>query len=393
MAHPRDPLTIAFPFAGDSVGGSHISVLGLLRHLDRSRFRPLVITEVPEGRIAKMFSQFEMIADPGARTSTFAPGQPIGLSKFIRTLAFLPARVRLLKDWGVSVVHSNDGRTHAHWALAARLAGIPLLWHHRGDPGALGLRLAAPLFASRVLAVSGFSKPRPGWWSAHAKSEVVHSPFDTSVAVDRSKARMRLCGELGVGPDTLLVGFFASFVPRKRPILFVDAVVELEKRLRRPVLGLMFGDSTKNPEVAEELDRRVKSADAARLIRILGFRDDGAFWIGACDQLMVPAVNEPFGRTLVEAMLVGTPVIAVASGGNVEALEGGRGVLVAPDDACALADAAARLAVEEGETREMAALAQADARRRFGDSYHAARVSEIYEELAGAATRPSAAIA
>jgi glycosyltransferase involved in cell wall biosynthesis len=67
-------------------------------------------------------------------------------------------------------------------------------------------------------------------------------------------------------------------------------------------------------------------------VKLMGYRSPGPFWIAACDQLVVPAVGEPFGRTLVEAMLVGTPVVAARSGGNMEALEGGMGLLVEPDD-------------------------------------------------------------
>lgn len=382
MPSLTEAITIAFPFSGDSIGGSHFSVLGLLKHLDSSRFRPLVITEIPDGQIATMFSEFETIADSGARaTSAFVPGQPIGPSKLMRTLSSLPARIQQLKKYNVALVHSNDGRTHAQWALAARLAGIPLLWHHRGDPDAFGLRVAAPLLATRVLAVSSFAKPRSGWWSAAAKAEIVHSPFDTGTVVDRELARRAICKEIGIGTDALLIGFFASFVPRKRPILFVDSIVELQKRVQRPVLGLMFGDPTKNPAVAAALDRRIAAPDAAPLIRVLGFRKNGMFWIAGCDQLIVPAVNEPFGRTLVEAMLVGTPVLAVASGGNIEALEGGRGLLVAPDDPRAIATAAAWLIRSPEETRRMVDFAQADARHRFGNNHHVQRVSEIYDEL------------
>jgi glycosyltransferase involved in cell wall biosynthesis len=388
-----DPLTIAFPFAGDSIGGSHVSVLGLLAHLDRSRFRPLVITEVPGGAIARMFAEFDPVPDPGRSQRPAAPGQPFGMAKFARTLSGLPARVRFLRERNVALVHSNDGRSHANWALAARLAGVPLLWHHRGDPRALGLRIAAPLLASRVLTVSSFARPRKGWWSAAEKSKVVHSPFDTGIVVDRQMARTRLIAELGADPETLLVGFFGSIVPRKRAILFVDAIVELQKLLDRPVLGLVFGDTTKNPAVAAALDRRVAAADAEPLVRVLGFRTNGAFWIAACDQLMVPAVNEPFGRTLIEAMLVGTPVVAVASGGNIEALEGGRGLLVTPDDPAALAAACAQLAEAPEECGRLAAFAQADARRRFGDSHHAEQVSEVYDELVGRGSKTELALA
>jgi glycosyltransferase involved in cell wall biosynthesis len=392
MPPPTEPLVIAFPFAGDSIGGSHVSVLGLLNQLDRSRFHPLIVTEVPGGRIAKMFADFDMVADP-AGLAPVAPGQRFGPLKFLRTLAGLPARVRFLKEHKIALVHSNDGRTHANWALAAKLAGVPFLWHHRADPRALGMRLAAPLLATRVLTVSGFAKPRQGWWSAAAKSHVVHSPFDTSLAVDRGEARRRLLAEVGATPDTLLVGFFGSLVRRKRPILFVDAVLELQKLVDRPVLGLIFGDGSKDALVSGALEDKLRSPDAASHVRLLGFRNNGAFWIAGCDQLMVPAIGEPFGRTLIEAMLVGTPVVASASGGNIEALENGRGILVPPDDARALAEAAARLANSPEETMSMILFAQADARRRFGVAKHVADVSAAYEELVGTTARRTLVLA
>jgi len=384
--------TICFPFAGDSIGGSHVSVLGLLKRLDKSRFRPIVVTEVADGRIARMFAEFEPVADPGARGDPVAPGQPFGPFKFLRTLSGLPARARFLRQQGVDIVHSNDGRTHANWGLPARIAGVPLLWHHRADPSALGLRLAAPFLADRVLTVSSFALPPPGLWSAADKSEVVHSPFDTQVSVDRQDARRKLLLELGLADDTLILGFFGSFVRRKRPLLFVDAVVRLQQRLDRPVAGLMFGDA-KDPAVGAALHERIETDDATGLIQMMGFRSNGAFWIGGCDQLIVPAVGEPFGRTLIEAMLVGTPVIAAESGGNVEALAGGFGELVPPDDPEALAVAAAELANSPERAEIMTAKAQADARQRFGEDRHAARVSEIYDEIASCRRAPAAALA
>lgn len=385
LALPSDSrpeaLTICFPFAGDSIGGSHHSVLGLLRQLDRDRFRPLVVTEVPGGRIARMFAEFAPVADPGANSVPVAPGQPYSLAKFTRTLTGLPARVRLLKAEQVGIVHSNDGRTHAAWGLPARLARVPLLWHHRADPSALGLRLAAPLLATRVLTVSSFSLPPRGWWSAAHKSEVVHSPFDTAISVDRADARARLLAELDLRPDTLILGYFGSLVPRKRPFVFVDAAVRLQDLIRRPVAGLMFGEA-KNPAFGASLQERMAQPDARECVRLMGVRPDGASWIGGCDQLIVPAVREPFGRTLIEAMLVGTPVIAAESGGNVEALQGGLGRLVKPDDPAALAEASAELANAPHDAAALAQRARQAALQRFGEERHAERVSQIYAELA-----------
>ena len=372
---------ICYPFAGDSIGGSHMSVLGLLQRLDPSRFRVLIVPEVAGGKIATLFSAFETVPDPARSRSSVTPGQPFGPMKFVRALRGLPERIRFLRDRRVDVVHSNDGRTHASWALAARLAGIPLLWHHRGDPSAAGLRFLAPLLANRVVAVSSFALPSPGLWSAAGKSEVVHSPFDTGLTVDRSEARRSVLSELGLPNDTLILGYSGSFITRKRPLVFIDSVAGIQKRLDRPVVGLMFGEA-RVASMAEAVRDRIAQHDASKLIHLMGYRTPGAYWIGACDQLVVPAVGEPFGRTLIEAMLVGTPVVAARSGGNIEALSREMGLLVPPDDPEALAEACIRLAQEPGLASAIAARAAADARTRFGEERHCQRISEIYEELA-----------
>lgn len=368
-------LRICFPFSGDSVGGSHISVRGLIEHLDQTLYRPIIVAEVPGGMIASYFAGHEQMDDPGSR-GLFVPGEAFTVRKFARTLLGIGPRMRFLRRNRIDIVHVNDGRSSANWALAARLAGTRLIWHHRGDPGALGLRFMAPLLADQVLAVSSFALPPPGFWSARGKAAVVHSPFDTQVMVDRAKARAMLVRELGITPDTLLLGFFGAFVPRKRPLLFVDMIARLRETLDRPVMGVMFG-AARLPAMDAALRNRIADKGLDASVKLMGYRTPGSFWIGACDQLVVPAVGEPFGRTLVEAMLVGTPIVAARSGGNVEALEGGRGVLVEPDDAAALADACAAL----GDARDMALAAQADARGRFSEAMHCAKVSAIYERL------------
>lgn len=371
---------ICYPFAGDSVGGSHMSVLGLLKLLDQSRFRAIVVPAKAGGKIAALFSDFETIPDPAVNQPFAHPGQPFGLMKFTRALRGLRKRVRFLQSHHVDLVHSNDGRTHADWALAARLAGVPLLWHHRGDPSAAGLRLLAPLLADRVLAVSSFALPRPGLWSAAGKAEVVHSPFDTDLHVDRVAARRTLAGELGVSEDALILGYFGAFVPRKRPLIFVDVVARLREQLDRPVVGVMFGEARSEAMERAVLDR-IAENQATETVRLMGYRAPGAYWIGACDQLVVPAVGEPFGRTLIEAMLVGTPVVAANSGGNMEALQNGLGLLVPPDDPDALSQACLLLARDPAAASAMADRAAADARNRFGEARHCQRVSEVYSEL------------
>ncbi len=372
--------TICYPFAGDSVGGSHFSLRGLLENLDPARYRVLLVPEIPNGKIAAHFSTFEQIADPGRSGEGFTPGEQFSVAKYLSTFAGLPQRVRFLREHDVDVVHTNDGRSHASWALAARLAGAQLVWHHRADPNAMGLRILAPLLASKVLTVSSFSLPKGRIWSAAHKAEVVFSPFDTSITADREQARQRILEFADLPKDALLLGIFGSFVPRKRPLLFVDLIAELRSRLDRPVYGLMFGEA-KVPEMDRNLRAHIEQTGMGDWVRLMGFQTPGHEWIAGCDQLIVPAVGEPLGRTLVEAMLVGTPVVATRSGGNGEALAGGCGVLVEPESASSLAEGVAKVLADPAETARMLERAEKSARERFGKERHAASVMRVYDEL------------
>jgi glycosyltransferase involved in cell wall biosynthesis len=377
---PPIPPVVCFPFVGDLVGGSHRSAAKLIQNLDRRRYEPLVVLHRTEGDVAALF-RTEGIAVVPAPCEDALEGGSLGaaaaflVSHTLRCARFLRAR-------GVRIVHTNDGGTHATWALPTRIAGARLLWHHRKEPDAKGLRYLAPLFAHRVVSVSRFAAPRPGLFSAARKCTIVHSPFDTAAApVEREAGRRALCDELGCPPGALLVGFFGNLVARKRPLVFVDAVAEI--RARAPDLPLaapIFGHDQEG--LAAAIRERAAARGVADCVRLMGFRYPPEPWIAACDIHLVPAVDEPFGRTLIEAMLLGTVVVAAASGGNVEAIRDGEtGHLVPPDDAAACAEQILRIAADPGRRRSVARAAREDAQARFGLRQHAEAIMELYDAL------------
>jgi glycosyltransferase involved in cell wall biosynthesis len=372
---------VCFPFTGDVLGGSHISALGLIRRLDPRRFTPLVVLHEMDGPVAHLFRDAQIAVEPAPVTFRLKRGQRVRAQDAVRYVAELPAMIRFLTERRVTIVHSNDGRSHATWALPARLSGAKLVWHHRGSPDAWSLRWLAPLLANRLVTVSKFAAPRSGRLGRPGSYEVVHSPFVVDCIEDRCRCRAELIEELGCPPETRLVGYFGTLIARKRPFLFVEAIAEMQRQAPKiPVIGLLFGDPLDIPLAA--VRDNAETRGIADFIRLMGFRKPGTRWIAACDVLMVPAVDEPFGRTLIEAMLVGTPVVATASGGNAEALlDGAIGLLTPPDDPEALARATLRLLSDPELYQSIATRARLDARSRFGDDRHASAISRIYDGL------------
>lgn len=376
------PARICFPFVGTAVGGSHISAAGLIRGLDRTRFDPIVLLQHPTSDIAALLASAGIACRAAPPTVELHHGRPVTPSAALRLAAAAPGLARYLRGAGVDIVHCNDGRTLATWALAARLAGAKLLWHHRGSPDALGLRLMAPAIADRVIAVSRFAAPRPGWYSAASRTRVIHSPFDTHVQADRSEARRAILALLPhAHAGTRIVAFSGALIERKRPLLFVDAIAEMRRLApRKDVRGVIFGESFDG--MVDQVGKRAAELGIESRVHVLGFRTPGAFWLAGSDLLMVPAVDEPFGRTLIEAMLVGTPVVATASGGNVEAIDDGRtGRLVPPEDGEALARACLSLLADRIAWSRIAASARDEAESRYGEARHIEAVSAVYAEM------------
>ncbi len=278
-------------------------------------------------------------------------------------------------------MHTNDGRTHAVWCAPAKLAGSKLFWHHRGNPKSKGLSYVAPLLADCVASVSKFASPKPGIFSAAQKNHVIHSPFDISLSEDRNAARKELLNVLKCSAETKFVGYFGALIERKRPLLFVKSIATLnEIEPGISVKGLLFGASYDGAEKA--IIKCAHEHGIADKIEIMGYRSPGSKWLAACDLLLVPAVDEPFGRTLIEAMLVGTPIVATDSGGNPEALRHREtGLLAEAENSMALAQAMAEVFRDPAFAIEMTKNARADALSRFGEKKHAEAVMALYDSL------------
>lgn len=374
---------VCFPFMGRELGGSHFSARGLIRGLDPARYQPVVVLQYLDGPIFDHFSGegIEIVASPAI--PEFEPGRSFGPAAVTRALSSASKLGRFLRALDIDIVHCNDGRGNAVWSVPAKLADAKLIWHNRGNPDARGLRYAAPFLPDQVISVSEFASPKAGFVSAAKKNAVVYSPFDVTLRVDRGEARARLVNELDLSPETQFVGFFGLLIERKRPLLFVETIAALRRNpALPPVAGLFFGEAYDG--LAVQAKALAASLGVEDHIRFMGFRAPGAEWIGACDVLLVTAVDEPFGRTLIEAMIAGTPVVATASGGNIEAIaDGETGLLAEPENAEALAAAVARFLLDGQFARRVASAAGMAARVKFGEDLHVASVMRLYDRLFG----------
>jgi glycosyltransferase involved in cell wall biosynthesis len=137
------------------------------------------------------------------------------------------------------------------------------------------------------------------------------------------------------------------------------------------------------------LDAELK-ARAARLgtrVRFLGWREDSAALIEACDVLVCPSRHEPLGNVVIEAWARKKPVVATASQGPRALIRDGEdGLLVPIDDAQALAGALRRVL---SGTSLAATLAQAG-QARYQASFARATVVAAYLDFLARAAKERA---
>jgi glycosyltransferase involved in cell wall biosynthesis len=151
----------------------------------------------------------------------------------------------------------------------------------------------------------------------------------------------------------------------------------------RAIHGLVFGQVIR-PE--SRLDERVgdlaEELGLADTIHLMGFRDPIAAYMAGVDVTLVTALNEPFGRTLIEAMHLGTPVMATDHGGNPEAIDDGvNGFLVAPDAPEAFVTPVVELLQNDERRRGIVAAARQGIDERYGEARHIKEISAIYDAL------------
>lgn len=370
---------VCYPFVGDTIGGSHLSALLLIEHLDRRRYEPIIALH-ETGPFSDLLRQrglpFTLVPVRDYAGST--PSKPRIALAAVRAAGRLRKFVR---DNRIAIVHGNDLRTNLTWSLGTRAGGAKLLWHQRTLPRSRSpiWRLVAVL-ANRVAFTS--LATRDGFPPlGESKAAVIANPFDTRAKPpDRKASRADLLGPLGIDPGAAVIGYVGRFSPQKRPDLFVEVAGRIARGLDRKTAFVVLAPN--DEQGIARLSRRADALGIGANIHFVGFKIPVEPWLAALDLLVAPAVDDGFGRAIVDSMLVGTPVVATNSGGHPEIIESEtNGILANPDDPDSFADAACRVLGEQRLAKKLARAACDDARRRFSAASHAGAIMRLYDSM------------
>jgi glycosyltransferase involved in cell wall biosynthesis len=386
----RSKLKILFPYVGgDDFGGSHISSLILVDLLKQTDvYEPIIGVHKPGGRLAEYLEDNHFSYENFPFPNLIEPRHKRSGSAFksLSNYAFktLPKMRSYLNDNGIDIVHTNDGRMHLNWGLSCKVSRSKMVWHHRGDPTAKGANYFAPLLANQIITVSKFAKPKNPVRNIDHKWSVVHSPFHTFANHKRDDAKKELLNELDLPKGTVVLGYFGELIGRKRPVVFAEIIAAFTKKYPDvPCVGVVLGAvPPRAPALDQDMLARATELGVSDKVKYLGFRSPIEPYIAATDVLLVPALSEPFGRTLIEAMHLGTAVVATDHGGNPEAIvDGETGFLVPHWQPEAFADPIHRLVTDAELFEDITRKAKSFVQKRLTLETHFKGVTSVYGAL------------
>ena len=301
---------------------------------------------------------------------------PLGLVRLVRQLR----RERL------DILHTHLFDPSVVGLVAGTLARTPLrvMTRHYSDyhtrinrPVHVWLDRLATRLSHEVIAVSQHTADHM-IQVEHAPARKIHVvangiDFDR-VRISSPEAPMRLRRELGLEQGRIVL-MAARLHPEKGYEILLRAMQLLKPRVEGLVL-LIAGTGA----LESHYRLLTRTLGLEGVVRFLGFRRDLPDLMAAADVVVLPSLAEAFGLVLAEAIYLGKPVVATRVGGIPEGVEDGvDGVLVAPGDAAALAEALERVLSDTSLARRVATHGPPKIAARFSFEHMMRDYERIYE--------------
>lgn len=367
-------MKVLFVITGLSTGGAEMMLLKLMQHSPTLRQGRIVALRAG-GEMAERFRALGVEVDAlGMR-----PGVP-NLVAFVRL-------IKLIRSYAPDVVSTWMYHADLFGGLAARFAGVPVVWgiHHSNlDRGGVGRLTRWVVRACAVLSRAVPAKIACCSFKArdvHAKAGyafekmvVIPNGFDLELFKPEVHMAKHVRLELGLPPAAQLVGLFGRYIAIKNHAGFIEAA-RLLSQVNSDVHFLLAGagvDATNSELVAQ-----IQQVGLADRVHLLGLRNDIPRITAALDVAVLTSWGEAFPNVLGEAMACGVPCVTTDVG-DAAHIVGDTGVVVAAGDMQGVAEGMARLLALSPDERDVL---RQRVRSRIAERFEISVVAARYEEL------------
>lgn len=364
------PRVLTVYHRANTFGGSFNSVVDVLRHVDRQRFHPVTMVPGP-GNCADLFRAMGLEVTFRAEHSG---------ERSLRYLQALATFAWYLRRAHVALMYVSDYVTWRSAELvAARLLDIPRVVHVR-SPREQGYADPELLHASFIV---GNSEATLAGLRRHVPADRLRVVYNF-VDLDRFASGCDIRHQFFDGHPPV-VGFVGVFRPEKGIEYFMDMARVVHASHPDVRFLAVGGDSAVEDQGwLDRMRQRATDLGIADVVCFTGSRDDIPDVMHSIDVLVVPSLNEGFGRVIVEAAAAAVPTVGANAAGIPEVIrDGTTGLLVPPRDGVGTARAVQALLDDPHRRRRLGEAARANAAEHFAPATQIAKLQGIWAEALG----------
>ncbi len=262
----------------------------------------------------------------------------VPLASVAYTISYTLRLGRYLRRISPDLVHTNSLKAGVYGCAAARIAGVPAIWHLRDRISADYLPAPAVMLIRRLIrrlpsAVIANSASTASTIARSSDTYIISSViYDVPSDIGGSSPS---ASPATSGYSVFTVGIIGRVAPWKGQDIFLRAFAEAFPvgPERAVIIGSpMFGAS--ESEFAESLHQLARELGIQERTEFRGFQEDVAAEMANLDVVVHASITpEPFGQVIIEAMSIGVPVVATSAGGPAEIIgDHESGLLYPPGD-------------------------------------------------------------
>lgn len=347
-------IPVAFIAGALNVGGAEQQLLHLVRGMDRTRFAPVVINLRRESALSSDFRASGVdLVELGYRGK--------------RDVWVLGRIAGVLRERGIQVACPYLWPATLWGYFALRRAGVRGWIASERNSGAVydprwQVVLESMILARATALVAITQAAKDFAVSRGVRAERVRVIHIGVPAPQPGGPARAVREELGIDPKAPVVGCVARLAPQKDHATLLRAAVLVTRRVP-DARFLLVGDG----ELRADLEALSARLGLTGRVQFTGMRHDAQDLLNACDvAVLASRRQEGCSNFLIEAALLGKPVVATRVGGIPEAVvHDATGILVPPADPAAMADAIVRLAGDAALSGRLGAAAATRAREQF----------------------------
>lgn len=342
---------IAFLHVASILGGSERSFLDLVQHHDLNNENNLVI--LPDAgplcdEIRKLAPRMQIIILPlPAAIAATTRKKPTGgaLSIVLNLFSFIGYLWRLnsiLRGHSTEILYTNGIKCHLISGLLPRGAAPKIIWHLQDFfpeidflKKAMSFLLRSPesIIANSTPVAKALETALPSTWMIGPNSVSIQVIPNAVSLADYSPQplKRKRAGE------PFRIAMIGMLTPWKGQHIFIEALHILKEKGHR-VHGQIVGGEVYITQgesgYRAQLGKKVRDLHLTEEVEFLGLRNDIPEILHASDLFVHCSIRpEPFGRSIIEAMACGRPVIAARGGGVLDIIQHGQnGLLFQPGD-------------------------------------------------------------